>query len=417
MNVFSVSLRNAFRYRRRSVITSAAIAVGVMLTILFDGLLVGSETDSTRNLQDYETGTIEVFPDGYFEDRAFLPFTSFLDRADRDAIEAALGKYPLAPRVQLSCELHFTEEYFATAGSANARITAVDPTRDGAVFRVSRTVTEGRWLKSGDEGIVIGSWLAEDIGAKVGYSVTVECKGRGGFYQTFDSEIVGIVTTDDPYVNRYAVYMDLSYADALLALEGGVTEYDAKTPSPGSTSRDVASLRDDARLREAGLADNVYSWQEVSADVLQLMKTKSGGSKLFLAFIFVIAAVGISNTMLMAVMERRSEIGMLRALGYGKTMIRSLFLLEGFWIGLFGTTVGLVTGCVGNFFMTVWGMDFSFMLRNMDAGYRISGVLRSAWNFPGIARIAIFSLAISSFVAWFPSGRILRDEVAAILRK
>jgi putative ABC transport system permease protein len=121
--------------------------------------------------------------------------------------------------------------------------------------------------------------------------------------------------------------------------------------------------------------------------------------------------------MLMAVMERRNEIGMLRALGFSSTRIRFLFLEEGFGIGLLGTGMGLVAGLALNLYFIVWGIDFSFMLRDLDVGYRITGIIRSAWNPQGIAKIAVCSVGISTFIAWFPSGKILRHEVAEILRK
>ena len=245
--------------------------------------------------------------------------------------------------------------------------------------------------------------------------MSVECRGRGGFYQTFDAEIAGIVTTDDPYVNRNSVFMDLAYADRILELGGGVTEYTARIPGAPRTAAMAAKADEIAGKLPAG-AGEAWGWQEVADSTLQLLKGESGESAIFLFFIFIIAAVGITNTMLMAVMERRHEIGMLRALGFGNFAIRRLFLLEGFGIGLIGTAAGLALGSAGNWFLVKYGIDFSFMLRDMDIGYRITGVMRSAWNFQGMVRTAAGALAVSTLVAWFPSGKILAREVADILR-
>lgn len=408
-----MAVRNIFRYKRRSLITSIAIAVGVMFTIMIDGLLVGSENESARNIQEYETGDAKIYQTGYFKERRFLPYTIFLEPADRKAIETALSKYPLAPRVELSGDIYFNEDFFAVAGSVTAKISAVDPQKDALVFKTAKTVTDGRWLKNGDQGVVLGSWIAEDIGAKVGYTISIECRGRGGFYQTFDAEIIGIVTTDDPYINRSSVFMDLSHADDLFALNGAVTEYSVRIDSTEPLDRKIAKLK----KAVPAYADNLYSWEMLAADAIQLTKAKSGGSKLYLFFMFIIAAVGISNTMLMAVMERKQEIGMLRSLGYTTFKIRFLFLIEGFGIGFIGSCFGLIGGVLVNLYMTTYGLDFSFMLRNMDAGYRLTGVMRSMWNLKGMAVAVVGALAISSLMAWFPSGKILKSEVAEILRK
>ncbi|HNY20583.1 MAG TPA: FtsX-like permease family protein [Treponemataceae bacterium] len=412
MNALGMAMRNVFRYRRRSLITAAAIGFGVMFTIAIDGMLAGTERESARNIRDYETGDIKVYPPEYFDDRAVSQFTSFIERDDRKRLEAILGDRRWTPRVNAQAELDFGEEWFAVPGSVQATLTAVDPVRDGDTLAVARMVDSGRWLRKGDTGIVIGSWLADDIGAKPGYWLTVECKGRGGFYQTFDAEILGTVTTENPVVNRNGAFIALDAADELLALEGGVTEYVIRSRKGDGASAEAKELS----LAAGGLPVDVRTWEEIAHDEILLTKAKSSGSKLYLFFMFIIAAVGISNTMLMAVMERRHEIGMLRSLGYPTIRIRGMFVVEGFCIGLLGAAMGLVGGIALDVFMIVKGIDFSFMLREMDVGYRITGVMRSAWNLPGIVSAVVGSLVISTFVAWFPSGKMLRKEVAEILR-
>lgn len=429
MNMARMAFRNVWRYRRRSLITAIAIGLGVLFTIMIDAMLFGAERESAQNIRDYETGDVKVFAPGYFAERQFLPFEFFLETHDRSLLEEAFSQSSVdaAPRTVASAELYFSEDFFKVAGSATVKLHAIEPVKEAAVFRTPHAIESGRWLVPSDTGIVVGSWLAEDIGAKVGYTVSVELKGRGGFYQTFDAEIVGIALTDNPYVNRSAVYMDLSYADELLALDGAVTEYAVvfrgggkPAERKGQLAAEIAEAFSREASGSAGLARSaapeIYSWEEVESDAVLLTKTKSGGSKVYLFFMFIIAAVGISNTMLMAVMERKNEIGMLRSLGYGKASIRWLFLVEGFAIGLIGTAAGTALGSIVVAFMVQYGLDFSFMLREMDAGYRITGVMRSAWHPEGMITAIVGALAISSVVAWFPSGRILKSEVADILR-
>ena len=100
---------------------------------------------------------------------------------------------------------------------------------------------------------------------------------------------------------------------------------------------------------------------------------KSTGSRIILFLVFVIAAVGITNTMLMAVFERIRELGMMRAMGMSDRQIRLSFLLEAGGIGLIGAVGGLIFGALVNWPLVEWGWDFTPMLKQMDIGYRISG--------------------------------------------
>jgi len=411
MNGFKMSMLNIFRYRKRSMITASAIAFGVLFSIIMEGILIGSNTDTERNLRDYETGEGKLYASGYFKERSMLPLDFFIERKDRDAIETNAKDIPITSRTNLSSELYFNEDFFPVAGSVTSVLTAVDPAKDARVFRTALKVDSGRWLKAGDTGVVIGSWLAEDIGAKIGYVVTVECRGRGSFYQTFDAEIIGIVKTDDPVVNRNSVFIDQVYADSLLALGGAVTEYTFRSSESGARLDALG-----AKIAD-GTGVEFYNWKKVAEEVMKLLNGKQSNGGIFLFFIFIIAAVGITNTMLMAVMERKSELGMLRALGFDKAYIRTLFLMEGFGIGLLGTAAGLILGCAVNLFLVRYGIDFSGLFRDLDIGYRLTGVIRSTWDFKSIMQTAIGALVISTVVAWFPSGKILKDEVADILRK
>ena len=411
MNGFKMSTLNIFRYRKRSVITASAIAFGVLFSIMMEGILVGSNTDTERNLRDYETGEGKLYAKGYFPERNKLPLDFFIEKESRDAIEKAAKSITIASRTNLSSELYFNEDFFPVAGSVTSVLTAVDPVKDAQVFRTAGKISAGRWLREGDTGVVIGSWLAEDIGAKTGYVITIECRGRGGFYQTFDAEIIGIVKTDDPVVNRNSVFIDQGYADSLLGLEGAVTEYTFRSSESGS------KLDALGKKITKGTGAEFYDWKQVAEEVLKLLNGKQSNSGIFLFFIFIIAAVGITNTMLMAVMERKNEVGMLRALGFGTVYIRTLFLMEGFGIGLIGTVAGLILGCAVNWPLVRYGIDFSWLFRDLDIGYRLTGVIRSAWDLKSILRTAIGALAISTVVAWFPSGKILKSEVADILRK
>lgn len=430
--IFSMAWKNMFRYKRRTLITASAIALGIMFSIMMEGLLFGADQDSKRNLIWYETSAAKIFASSYFEQKETFPVEFFIDKNERAALDAFLNNKNIkfAPRFQTYCDIYFSEEYFETAGSVSGILSAVDTAKDSSVYKISDEIESGSWLAGSKDtsidesgvstGAVIGSWLAKDMKAELGYYITVQCRGRGGFIQTMDVPIIGIIQSSNPIVNAGGVFMDLAFVNEMLELEGGVTEYSLSFGDISVSDKRYENFRTEFKAGSFSSADTpleLYSWRDIEADFLALTKSKSASSKVFLLFMLIIAAVGISNTMLMAVMERKSEIGMLKTLGYTNRFIRSLFMLEGFFIGILGSISGLLLGFALNFFMVQYGINFGSLLEGIDIGYRISAVMRSGWNIPVFLLIAGGALLVSALSAFIPSGKMVRVEIAEIFRE
>lgn len=430
--IFSIAWKNMFRYKRRTLITASAIALGIMFSIMMEGMLFGADQDSKRNLIWYETSAAKIYAASYFEQKETFPVQYFIDKEQRSVLDDFLKKKNIkfAPRFQTYCDIYFSEEFFETAGSISGILSAIDVTKDSTVYKVSEEVERGSWLgdskdASRDEngistGAVIGSWLAKDMKAELGWYITIQCKGRGGFIQTMDIPIIGIIQSSNPIINASGVFMDLAFVNEMLELKGGVTEYSLSFGDISVSDKRYETFRTEFKSSLFSSADSpleLYSWRDIEADFLALTKTKSASSKFFLVFMLIIAAVGISNTMLMAVMERKHEIGMLKTLGYTNKFIRSLFMLEGLCIGIIGSIAGLLLGFAVNFFMVQYGINFGSLLEGVDIGYRISAVMRSGWNIPVFFLIAFGALIVSALSAFIPSGKMVRVEIAEIFRE
>jgi ABC-type lipoprotein release transport system permease subunit len=210
--------------------------------------------------------------------------------------------------------------------------------------------------------------------------------------------------------------MPLDTADTLMEMEGAVTEIDLRYRDYRTAEKMNAGLAAGALAAFPGLT--VVSWKDLAADYLAISATKKGGSNVMLFLVFIIAAVGVSNTMLMTIYERIRELGMMRALGMRDRDIRRVFLLEAGGIGLIGSVAGVGLGCIANWAMVRWGIDFSvFMdMSEMDIGYRISTISHSAWNAPVIVTALAAGVLACVVVAMLPVRRALKLQITDCLR-
>ncbi len=418
--LFSLAVRNLFRHRRRTIITAIAIGVGLGIYIFLDAFLLGAELESQRNLVWYETSSARVYDDSYWEERLLRPLDIVIEEPGE--VLGVLGEMdiPAAPRTVFSGELVVFRDPYPEDG--NARITAygIDPQLDDDVFRLEETLTEGRYLEPGEPGALLGAWLAEDLGAQVGYPLTIITRTRQGYYQTMDLEIVGIINTPNPVINRTGLFVPLDTTDYYLQMEGAVTEVNMQFA--GNVVRgDSAYVEQRARDVETAIASvapdtEVLSWRELAADYLSLAGAKQSGSGLILFLVFVIAAVGVSNTMLMSVYERTRELGMMRALGMRNREIRIAFLIEAGGIGLIGAILGSILGVALSSFIVYIGIDYGWILREMDVGYRIAGVIRGAWHPIAFLQASLTGIVLSMAISLIPTHRALKMQVTEALR-
>jgi ABC-type lipoprotein release transport system permease subunit len=418
--ILTLSWKNLSRHRKRTIITASAIAFGLSMYLFLDSWLLGAELDSERNLIWYETSSARVHNSDYWENRDRMELKHVISQPDRVVQEIADLGYPAAPRTVFRADLAVRQDPYPTDGSLQVRGYAIDPARDEDVFRLSRTIEEGQALQPGPTpegqlpGALIGIWLAEDLGAEVGYPITLITRTREGFYQTIDLEIQGIINSPNPMINRATVFITMDTADHALQMDGAATEVNIRMPDRADTYQEASKIEEVLTQLNSDLG--VYPWQEIATDYIAMSATKRQGTGLMLFLVFIIAAVGISNTMLMVVFERTRELGTLRAIGMRNSDIRLNFLFEAGGIGVLGGVGGLILGAMFTAFLTYVGVDFSFMLRDMDIGYRLAGIMYGAWHpeamFAGFALSVLMSMA----VAYFPTRRALAMEITECLR-
>ena len=434
----TLAVRNLFRQRRRTFITAVAIAVGLSMFIFFDSMLTGLRVDSEQNLILYETGSARITTEAFWEDRENLPLKESIEQPGRLLQELEEAGYAATPRIVFSGELILRKDPFPEDGSMQAKISAIDPERDGEVYEIVESLSDGRMLKRDEPAVLLGQWLAEDINAEVGYPLTIVTRTKQGYFQTIDVEIVGLVSTPNPQVNRTGIFLPLETADYFLQMEGAVSQIDIHFAFHRSLKREMASIREvvdpesstgagsgagppsdagsGARSDAGGEQLTLVSWREIGEDFVALAAAKDSGSKMILFLVFIIAAVGVSNTMLMSVYERIREIGMMRALGMKGGEIRWAFLLEAAGIGLIGSAVGLLIGAAANVYLVEYGIDYSFMMRDLDMGYRITGIMRGIWDSATFVSAFLTGVLLSVLIALIPTRKALKMSVTDALR-
>jgi putative ABC transport system permease protein len=407
MRLIAMAGRNVFRHTRRSVITALAISVGLAGMIAMDTLMNGADKQGTRNIVDFETGQLEVFAKGYYREEGAFPLDTVIKQPDplAAAVRAVPGVKAATGRLKFPARLSNGVDELPVMGIG------IDRERESSVFATPRAVIAGNYLAAPDDAL-IGAELARDMKVEVGDILTVLVRDRNGTYNAFDFNVRGLLSTGHPLLDRNAVLMDLETARNLMAMPGQITELCVTT---ADDPKRIAAIKAEI-VRRIGPGYEVYAWDELNAAIFRIMGMKRFFGFLVGLVVLIIAAVGIVNTMLMAVMERVPEIGTLKALGFSGRAIITMFLYEGGLIGAIGSFVGTSVGLLISIYLSTVGLDLSRKMGNADFDIPMKMVFRGEINPETVLLVFAFGVAVSVLVTLLPVRRAAKLEPADALR-
>ena len=378
--------RNVWRNRRRTLVTIAAMALGLLTMILYAGLVEGYIIGLERNVLDLELGDIQIHADDYRR------HPSLYKRIDRDGeILAALDEagYPASARL-LGTGL-------AAAGdtSSGVALRGLDPARDAAVSKVSLHVQRGEWLDSADPGgVVIGRRLAKILAVDVGDEFVVLGQGADGSMANEMYTVRGILKSIADGVDRSGVYMTADAFRELMVLPEGAHQIVVRRP----TSVDLPRATEHVVAAAAEL--DVQNWKQLTPTVAKMLESTRAAMMAMYAVIYVVIGILILNAMLMAVFERVREFGVLKAIGVGPGHVFRLILAEAGVMTGVAVLVGVGMAIPGLLYLRDTGLDLTRYSADVSiAGIAWDPIMRAVINEntfigPVVAMLFIIGLAV-----------------------
>ncbi len=399
--LLKLAAKNILRAKRRTVLTFLMLSFGIIFYLIMEGMLEGFDVVSFQNLIDFETGHLKIRSVQFNEDRPF-DINNYLEDAGK--IEEKLKNFEFI--TGFTSRISFISELDNGIDATPVITVGIDPENDRKVFTLEKFIIKGSLEK---QGALVGKSLAEDMGLGIGDVIYNTFRDKEGMYTSIELQITGIVNSADPKVNNASLFINLDEAKEYLGVRG-VTAISIKTRDFKNTNVFKSKLK-----AEIGNAD-VLTWQELSTDFAALMATKREGGNYFLFFTIMIALVGIINTLLMSVYEKRQEIGTMMALGMEHREIRNIFIFEGFTIGLLGSICGLILGTIVNLYFIYVGIDYTALMGEDSMGFNVMGVIKSAWVFPAYFKSMFIVIIASVLSSYYPAKKIMRMEPADCLR-
>jgi ABC-type lipoprotein release transport system permease subunit len=320
--------RNVWRNVRRTGLCVAATVFAVFLVVLSVAMAAGTHEKMIEDGVRLQSGHVTITGRDYLEDRTLDHFIAQWTDVDRALSElpAVLGWAPRLMSFALLSE---------DTSSRGAAVLGVDPEHEGSVTTLAERLHEGRFLETGrSREIVLGRRLADSLGASLGDEVLVYgvAYSLETAYELFT--VVGLLKLPDAELERNLSLITLADAQEFFVYDGRVTEVAVRLSSADDADDVRAALA--SRLPDL----DVHTWDELLPDLEQFVLLDDAGMYLTLVILVVVVAFGILNTILMAILERTRELGMMMALGLRPGAVFRVV----YWESIFIAGVGLVIG-------------------------------------------------------------------------
>lgn len=399
-----IAWRNLWRNKRRTLITAASVFFGVIFSTVMSSMQEGSYDSNVKNSVRFYTGYLQIQHQDYWEEKTLENHISYDEDLFQDLQQNPEVKN-ITPRL----------EYFALAsrGSATkvAQVTGIKPDMEKQVTNITSNIDQGRYLEKEDNGVIIGSLLAENLELGIGDTITLT--GQGYRYATAAGlfPVTGIVDFPSQELNKTMVYMTLETCQQF---------YNA----PDMLTSVSVMIHDNDKLAEVqqeigGLLPEDYTtmnWKEMMPALVQQIESDRAGGYIFMAILYMIILFGILGTIMMMIAERRRELGVMMAVGMKRLKLATVIVIETFFIGV----LGAATGILGSIPIVGYYVNNPIPLQGQTAEVMESYGWEPFMFFSSEPRIfylqAIIVLSITVLVAIYPITKIFTMKEINALR-
>jgi len=407
IRIFQIAFRNLMRYKRRTLLTSLLITLGLLMVILFSGLAGSFKAMMVGQITDSNLAQMQIHKKGYVSSIDTMPLNLTLDSKGYKNIEKILKESPgvqaYAPRIKLSAMLsNFTE-------TTNVRLNAIDPEKEievcpnvGERMKFSNQVPD-ILLKSGE--IIIPEKLAAGMKIKIGDSVVLVANNKDGSVNGLNFTVAGIIESILGPQGKEG-YMHIKDAQSLLRMEKSeVIEIALRTNNFDKLDMVYTDLKSSLAKfinKKGKPAFEIHTWEELSpfSNIARMIDFMTITMKLIM---IAIVLISILNVMMMSVYERVREIGTMSAIGTAPGKIMGLFLAEGLSLGLISALAGNIIGILGIYVLNIYKIRFAF-------GRMDNLLLSPTINFSELVWVSAIVLLVSVFASLQPAYKASKME-------
>ncbi len=413
--MLKLAARNLKRNFFRTAIAIAAIAAVVAIVVFSRGIMVGFTESSFRLYIENSLGHVRLINQEYEGREALLSLNYTIDGAENlplsdmiTGLEEIAEAEHVLPRLRFGAMASIDGEMINMAG------VGADMDREERLGALSRDIETGRMPAERNE-VLLGRGLAEELGVEVDERFTLVFSDSFQSLQGRTFTVTGIRNTGSPDIDNNFFWLPLQQAQDMLYLDGEVTEillFGSSAEAAGSLNQMVSS-----QLQTWGVESRYSSVEWSRADpFVEMFLEYDNLMNIVYVFFILLGSVVVVSTMFMIIRERRTEIGMMAALGLKRRQIMQVFTLEGAMMGIIGSFLGAIIGGWINYRISITGIEVEALNRVVEGvDWMVDPVLYTAYDVENLIFSFLLGVIITTLACLYPARSAAKlDPVDAL---
>jgi putative ABC transport system permease protein len=419
-----ISWRNLWRNPRGTLLTALALGLGLALLLISLGLLDGGHEQTIADGVRLGPGHVVIQAKGFQDsssDELLLParvvsrIEGFLQTAGMKHVVRGISPRLLATGLLSS-----------SANAAGVRIMGVIPQDEPAVSLIPQRIVEGTYLSNDRlSDVVIGAELARKLEVEIGSKVVLTTQalrqpgadtknGAGEEVQSTLLRVSGIFRTGLQAVDATIIHLPLPAAQSLLGVaDGHVTQVTLLLELEGDSPLVARALR----KQLTGAQVEVLTWRESIPMLAQILGLDHAFNYIMNGVILAMAGLGILNTILMRVLERRYEFGVCKALGLRPLQLAAMVIGESLALTAISLALGLALGLTVHHYFATSGLDLRWVFRTgLPPALVFDPILYSRLTRHRIVWSVCIVFMMATIISVYPALKAARTELPDALK-
>ena len=405
--LIKIAWRNIWRNTVRSLVIVTSIVLGLWVGTFVNALYYGMGEDRVNIAIQNEISDIQIHHPRFKEDFK-AKYTVIVDEAMKTKLHNTRNIVAWSARSIAQGMLA------TTGGGAGIQINGIDPVAEDSTTHLAAKIIEGQFL-GGDKAnqVIIGAKLATRMKLKVKSKIVLTYLDKDDNIASGAFRVAGIFASNNSGWDNANVFIRQKDFNPSLGIDSNAANEVAILLN---SNLNIGTAT--AQIKSEFPQYKVESWMEISPETSTIISLLSQVSIVFIVIILLELSFGIVNTMLMAVLERTREIGMLLALGMNRAKVFALITFETFFLVMLGCPIGMFIGWATVHYLSVHGLDLAAMTpKSTLASYGFSSVLHP--DLPLVKYIVIILLVIATALlsSIFPAIKALKLNPAETIKE